>query len=225
VVLLDATYGRDAFAPGDAPGRYVPHGGPGEGGNKKLLGEDQWAWLEQTLGEPALVRVIVSPLQVAAEGSDRACWRMFPEERRRLLGLLRGASGTPVILSGGRDLGGVYRYRDPAADAADGSNSTDAAPAAQWDVHEITSGSLTHTGMGEATCADSGELCDEPGRNRLGRLLRENNYGLLEFDWGRKEIVATLRRTDTWPYHVGSDGNQTHAGDLLTPRLVIPIRK
>uniref|UniRef100_A0A7S1BC01 PhoD-like phosphatase metallophosphatase domain-containing protein n=1 Tax=Corethron hystrix TaxID=216773 RepID=A0A7S1BC01_9STRA len=157
LILLDTRYDRDAFVPTDELGargkeNYVEYIGPSaEEGGKRILSEQQWSWLEMKLKEPATVRVLVSSIQVIADGHGFECWRMIPQERNRLYSLLRSTSGTTVIISGDRHLGAVYHYEDHAehvniTDSGGGRlRSLDQSKTTPWSVYEITSSSLTHT--------------------------------------------------------------------------------
>jgi alkaline phosphatase D len=85
VILLDTRYFRSPLKPTDqrdAPGkeRYLPDDNPA----KTMLGDTQWAWLAERLREPAELRVIVSSIQVLAEGHGWERWGNLPRERQRL---------------------------------------------------------------------------------------------------------------------------------------------
>jgi alkaline phosphatase D len=85
VILLDTRYFRSPLRPTDqrdAPGkeRYLPDDDPA----KTMLGDTQWAWLAERLREPAELRVIVSSIQVLAEGHGWERWGNLPRERQRL---------------------------------------------------------------------------------------------------------------------------------------------
>jgi alkaline phosphatase D len=75
-----------------------------------MLGEAQWAWLAERLREPADLRLVVSSIQVLAEGHGWERWGNLPGERARLFDLIgaTGANGV-VLLSGDRHIGGLYR--------------------------------------------------------------------------------------------------------------------
>ena len=65
-----------------------------------MLGDAQWAWLAERLREPAALRLIVSSIQVLAEGHGWERWSNLPKERQRLFDLIRdtGARSVPVPL-------------------------------------------------------------------------------------------------------------------------------
>ena len=114
VILLDTRYFRSPLSPTDqrgAPGkeRYLPDDDPG----KTMLGDAQWAWLAERLREPADLRMIVSSIQVLADGHGWERWGNLPRERARLYELIgeTGAEGV-VFVSGDRHIGGIYRETD-----------------------------------------------------------------------------------------------------------------
>ena len=53
-----------------------------------MLGAAQWAWLRAQLLQPAELRLIVSSVQVLAEGHGWEGWDNLPLERTKLLGLI-----------------------------------------------------------------------------------------------------------------------------------------
>ena len=67
--MLDTRYFRSPLKPTDemnARGkeRWIPDEDP----SKTMLGDAQWAWLENELKRPAELRLIVSSIQVLSEG-------------------------------------------------------------------------------------------------------------------------------------------------------------
>ncbi len=159
VILLDTRFFRSPLKPTDqrnAPGRerYLPDEDPA----KTMLGEAQWAWLADRLREPAEVRLIVSSVQVLAEGHGWERWGNFPRERQRLYDLIRdtGARGV-VFLSGDRHIGGLYR-------------ETTGTP---YPLVEITS-----SGINQVFAANR-----EPGPNRMGAVYGAANFGTADIDW------------------------------------------
>jgi alkaline phosphatase D len=169
VILLDTRFFRSPLRPTDqrnAPGRerYVPDEDP----TKTILGEAQWAWLADRLREPAEVRLIVSSIQVLAEGHGWERWGNLPRERQRLYHLIRdtGAKGV-VFLSGDRHIGGLYRER---ADTP-------------YPLVEITS-----SGINRVFAANR-----EPGPNRLGAVYGAPNFGTVDIDWWEGMLTLSLR--------------------------------
>lgn len=182
VVALDTRFFRSALRPTDrrnAPGRerYLPDDDPA----RTMLGEAQWDWLAARLREPADLRLLVSSVQLLAEGHGWERWGNLPRERARMLALLRetGAQDT-IVISGDRHIGALYR---------------ETVPGLRRPLTEITSSGLT-----EAFAANR-----EPGPNRLGDVVGEPNFGLVEIDWARRSAALTLH---------GVDGRTLRAADV-----------
>jgi alkaline phosphatase D len=175
VILLDTRFFRSPLKPTDqrnAVGRerYLPDEDPG----KTMLGEAQWSWLAERLRESADVRLIVSSIQVVAEGHGWERWGNFPRERQRLYDLIRatGAGGV-ILLSGDRHVGGLYR-------------ETTAAP---YPLHEITSSGINQVFPGN----------QEAGPNRLGAVYGAPNFGTLDVDWWERTVTLSLRSENGEP--------------------------
>lgn len=168
VVLLDARYFRSPLKPTDqrgAPGRerYLPDDDPA----KTMLGAAQWKWLEERLVEPAQIRLIVSSVQVLAEGHGWERWGNLPRERRRLFDLIARTKAEGVVfLSGDRHVGALYE-------------ATQGVP---YPLLEITS-----SGINKFFAAAS-----EPGPNRLGALYPLPNFGIIDIDWWADEITLAI---------------------------------
>eukprot|EP00929_Paragymnodinium_shiwhaense_P109143 TRINITY_DN754_c0_g2_i1.p1 TRINITY_DN754_c0_g2~~TRINITY_DN754_c0_g2_i1.p1 ORF type:complete len:435 (+),score=75.84 TRINITY_DN754_c0_g2_i1:101-1405(+) len=173
LILLDTRWYRSDLLKADPPGpgreRYVPD----ESASKTMLGDQQWLWLESELKKPVAVRILVSSIQVIALNHGYEKWGNFPKERDRLLRLLRSASPVPLVFSGDRHVGGLYK-----------ENS--ASPA----VFELTSSALTHT----MASAPSGREHHE--ELRLGSLVHQNNMAMLDIDWENRYYSVGLIRAD-----------------------------
>lgn len=86
--------------------RYVPNPDP----SQSMLGESQWTWLQKTLQEPVDLRILMSSIQVLADGHGWERWGNLPHERNRLLRLLTERSASQlIIVSGDRHIGGAYQ--------------------------------------------------------------------------------------------------------------------
>lgn len=168
IVLLDTRWFRSKLRRTDrfgAPGRerYVPD----DDAAKTMLGDAQWTWLEEQLRRPAELRLIVSSIQVLAEGHGWERWGNLPRERARLLDLIAATRASGVVfLSGDRHLGAFYRQADDVP----------------YPLHEMTSSGLTKSYRSA-----------EPGPNRLGETLGEINFGTVGVDWSAGQIELALR--------------------------------
>jgi alkaline phosphatase D len=177
VILLDARWFRSALMPTpmrQAPGmeRYVPDADPA----KTMLGDAQWAWLEQQLRQPAELRLLVSGVQVLAEGHGYERWGNLPLQRQRLFDTIaRTRAAGVVFVSGDRHIGGLYR-------------ETAGTP---YPLYEITSSGITHTARNNR----------EPGPNRLGAAVTELHFGLVDVDWAARRVLLSLRGADGRTLH------------------------
>jgi alkaline phosphatase D len=169
VILLDTRFFRSPLKPTDlrdAPGRerYVPDDDP----SKTMLGDEQWSWLADRLREPADLRLVVSSIQVLAEGHGWERWGNFPRERQRLYDLVRdtGANGV-LFISGDRHIGGLYR-------------ETSGVP---YPLVEITS-----SGLNQVFAANR-----EAGPNRIGAVYGAANFGTVDVDWWEGQVTLSIR--------------------------------
>lgn len=181
VLLLDARWFRDPLKPTDAPGvagkeRYVADLDP----KHTLLGAQQWAWLEGELKKPAELRLIVSPIQVIAEGHGYEKWSNFPNERQRLFDLIQSTHAKGVVfLSANRHLGAIYRRVE----------------GAPYPLFEMTAGSLN-----DAIAPSR----DEVDPTRLGPLVAQANYGTVSIDWQRQSVTLEVKGLDGKPVRLAS---------------------
>jgi alkaline phosphatase D len=134
-----------------------------------MLGAAQWAWLEAELRRPAELRLVVSSVQVLAEGHGWERWGNLPRERQRLFDLIArtGARGV-LFLSGDRHVGGLY--------ATDGEGVA-------YRLTELTSSGINKFFPG------AGDL---PG-NRLGAVYGRENFGTVDVDWWAGTVTLAVR--------------------------------
>jgi alkaline phosphatase D len=169
IIMLDVRWARSPWKPTDqrdAPGkeRYVPDASP----DKTMLGAAQWQWLEAQLREPADVRLIVSGIQVVTNGHGWEGWCLFPAERERLYRMIASTQAQGVVfLSGDRHIGALYAELS----------------AGPYPLMEMTSSGMTHA------WADA----KEAGPNRLGELVTENHFGLVDVDWAARRLRLSIQ--------------------------------
>jgi alkaline phosphatase D len=146
-------------------GRYEPDPDPA----KTMLGPAQWAWLEAELGKPADLRLLVSSVQVLAEGHGFERWGNLPAERERLLALIdRAGIGGLVMLSGDRHSGAVYTATTPGGAK----------------LVELTASSLNRS-YGPSRDARLPPLVSGP--------FHVENYGLIDIDWSGRMMALRLK--------------------------------
>lgn len=178
LIMLDTRFFRSPLAPTPERGkpgmeRYVPDPAP----VKTLLGGAQWDWLERKLREPAQLRLLVSSIQVLADGHGWEAWRMLPRERERLFALLAetGADNT-LILSGDRHSGSFYQRDDLLSGP----------------LVEVTASSLNKP----LPARLHPKVLAEAGPHRLGAPVVAANFGLLQIDWPNRSLALSLRDAD-----------------------------
>lgn len=205
IIVLDTRYSRDEFTITDEPmapqkEAYMPDTNT----TKTLLGDEQWKWLNIQLERNAVLRVIVSSIQVISDGTGFECWRMLPHERERLYSTLSNppGGGKSIIVSGDHHVGGIYEFHYS-------SSSSDS-------LFDVTASSWTHTiplGAFGSNCTTS-EECDEKDLNRRFEQVRTNHFGSIEIDWKHRSVTLSIRRTETSPgyYHPQKFSN---AGSII----------
>jgi alkaline phosphatase D len=156
---------------GKVAGRYLPD----EESDSSMLGEEQWAWLEEELKKPAELRLLVSSIQVLALDHGWEKWGNLPKERKRLLDLIRDTATNVVILSGDRHSSDISLLPP----------ETDGGPF--YPLYDVTSSGLNQTG-----------LPDEPNRFRVAgkEVYNEPNFGWIEIDWSGEDPAIKLEIRD-----------------------------
>lgn len=148
------------------PGPYARNPDP----KATMLGERQWAWLEQQFEVPADVRLIGSSLQVLADFPGWEGWVLFPHDQQRLIEVIRRKHANGVVF-----LSGDMHY-------AELSKLDVNVPYPFWDV--------TSSGLTEVWPADT------PNANRASAVLAEPNFGLIDIDWQGAQTTVTLSVLD-----------------------------
>lgn len=148
---------------------------PDEDSESTMLGEEQWAWLEDQLRKPAELRLLVSSIQVVALDHGWEKWANLPGERKKLLDLIRDHASNVIILSGDRH----------SADISVLPPETDGGPF--YPIYDVTSSGLNQTG-----------LSDEPNRFRAAgdSVYHEPNFGWIDIDWSREDPTIKLEIRD-----------------------------
>ncbi len=171
-IMLDTRYHRSELAKREnreqGEGRYEINNRP----SATVLGEAQWAWLEEQLRKPADIRLVISSIQVVPQDHYWECWYNFPRERNRLFRLIKstGAHGV-IFLTGDRHMAELSK--NPEAGVG-------------YPLYDLTSSGLN---MGR------GGYWPEPNRYRLGEQFFENNFGLVLIDW-QDDPLITLQVRD-----------------------------
>jgi len=153
---------------------------PNYGGS--ILGYDQWEWLDEELTKKdADVTIIATGIQVIAAEHRFEKWANFPNEKHRLFDtIIESEVENCFFISGDRHIGEISKEQHE-----------------NFTFYDITSSSLTHGWKIRR---------DEPNKHRIGDIVYDINYGVLEIE--RKEDL-TVRA------FLKSKGQKTMASSLI----------
>lgn len=145
--------------------RYLPN----DSGD--MLGETQWKWLEDEIKKSKAALIIInSSIQVIAEEHDFEKWANLPRARQRLFNLIQKyADKRILIISGDRHIAEISKIE---------------LPGLPYPLYDITSSGLTHTWT---------EAWNERNRHRVGELIMQKNFGLLEVVWDRPSPLIRIK--------------------------------
>ena len=169
VILLDTRYFRDSLRKSKKKGwRYEPWNA-NEGGT--VLGETQWSWLENELkDESTEFNIIVSSIQFLADEHGWEKWGNHPSEVAKMYETLKNAKSKNILfVSGDRHL------------AEFSVNKEAELP---YELVDFTTSGLTHTYP---------ESPDTPNRYRVGRLVKDLNFGVMQFDLEDHKVHMIVR--------------------------------
>lgn len=176
VILLDTRWDRAPLVrvnEAEAAVRRLHQVGPylaNPDPHARLLGEDQWRWLEEQLRQPATIRIIGTSIPFLQEGTGWETWSNFPAEQARLRTLINDTHANGILFL----TGDTHR--------AQFSKRTQGVPYPFW---EVNSSGLTENVDWPA-----------PDSSRLGGYYTEDNYGLLRIDWREADPEITMEIRD-----------------------------
>lgn len=168
VILLDTRFFRGPLTRNEDRARRRGPYRPDPDSTSGVLGDAQWAWLEEQLRQPADLRVIASSIQVVADEHGWETWGNLPHERERLYQMIDDTDAAGVVfVSGDRHLLELS------------CDTRRATPYPLWDA--------TSSGL------DTGpQTVSEPNRSRVGGVFRGTNFGVLRVDWDADRPAVTL---------------------------------
>jgi alkaline phosphatase D len=145
---------------------YLPY----ETKDSTLLGAKQWAWLEEQLKIPADVRVIASSTQFSIAFNGYEAWANFPHERDRFIQLIQKTKANGVFfISGDVHYAELSRIDPPQS----------------YPLYDLTASGITSTW-----------LFATPNENRLEGPIMDNHFGMIEFDWKKRDPTINLKIYD-----------------------------
>lgn len=172
VISLDTRYFRDSLKRSKRKGwRYDPWE---EQNGFTILGDAQWKWLEGELkDQSATFTIIVSSIQFLNDEHGYEKWGNYPSEVKKLYALLNNAKARNImILSGDRHF------------AEFSSVKIEGLP---YELIDFTSSGLTHTYPNSPPSAN---------RFRVGKEIKDLNFGVLRFDFTHKKVFMEIRGED-----------------------------
>jgi len=123
-----------------------------------MIGEKQWQWLENELKKPAAITIIASSLQVIPHFTGWESWSNFPQDRNKLIKLIKKYRVNAVLfISGDTHWGELSRYQK----------------GMDYPIWEITSSGLTKEWKHVS-----------PNQFRQGKPYDKVNYGEISIQWG-----------------------------------------
>ena len=173
IITLDTRFFRSALLALEVP-ESAPYGRD-DSAEKSILGDEQWAWLEAELSQPADLRVVLSSVQLLSDSHGYERWGTFPHERERLMGMLQ-AAGSSLVVSGDRHLGAIYH--DPS----------------HPQLWELTTSSL-NTPFGGAKEEDPLRVGDFTSAANFGRIELAQNQLRFELVAMSGDVIASQQMT------------------------------
>lgn len=166
IILLDTRYFRTPLTPGTGEDRYKPN----PFGKGELLGEEQWAWLERSLGQSkADFHIVMSSIQFLSSEHGWEKWANFPHEVVRFKELVtRLRPKGLILLSGDRHISEF---------------SGDIVPGLSYELIDFTSSGLTHAYR---------DYSGEPNAKRIGEVVFTESFGLVRIDTTTGEVLFQM---------------------------------
>ncbi len=166
IILLDTRYFRTAISTlAGNPFFYVENFDP----NATMLGNEQWAWLEQQLLKPADIRIIASSQQFCVEHNNYEAWANFPLEQEKMYDLIASTNASGVLF-----ISGDVHY----------SELSKREPSNTYPLYDLTSSGITGTSTPVAN------------QYREGNASAINNIGVIDIDWNGNATKINLSILD-----------------------------
>lgn len=163
-IMLDTRYFRaPLLARSEMEGKpknYLPS-------EETVLGEAQWAWLEEQLQRPADLRFIISSIQLIPDTPLFEKWGNFPKDRQRFFSLLERLNiRNAIILSGDRHIGSISKMDRPRLGP----------------LYEVTASSINRPSR-----------FSDADPHYVGTPYSAENFGIADIDWKKKIVTLELR--------------------------------
>jgi len=166
-IILDTRYFRSGLTKSTEEGKRYKPNAYGEG---TILGKKQWDWLhEELINSTADFNIIVSSIQFISYLHGFESWGNFPHEVDALIKLVKISKAKGIIiLSGDRH---ISEFSSIKGDLTEG-------------LVDFTSSGLTHSYT---------NFSGEENPNRLGNVVSELSFGILNFDFDTRKVTMQMR--------------------------------
>lgn len=131
----------------------------------RMLGEDQWKWLEDELKKPAEVRIIMTSTQFVSEFNGYELWALKPFEKQRMIDLISRTKANGVVFVSGDVHFGELSMQKP--------DNT-------YPLYDLTASGITSTDF------------PQPNRYRLAKEIHENHFGAITINWESADPSITF---------------------------------
>jgi len=168
VIVLDTRYFRDKLTKSTGKNnRFTPN----INNEGSILGDVQWKWFtEQLNNSNADFNIIVSSIQVLSAEHGFETWGNFPHEVEKLKNTIVQSNAKGVLLlSGDRH---ISEFSKTEVDKL------------SFPLIDFTSSGLTHSYNG---------FTSEPNKHRILNVVSEISFGLLNFDFKKRQITMQMR--------------------------------
>ena len=166
IILLDTRTFRSDLTFNDKKSGYKNDYMPTTTSDSTFLGASQWKWLDKTLSKKADLRIIATSTQFSHEYNGWESWTNVPEERNKMLELIKkNKANSVVFISGDVHWGEISKLNHEGL----------------YPIYDVTSSGLTQKWPNT-----------EPNKNRLGRVVRNNNFGMIVFSWEKEPTLIFL---------------------------------
>ena len=171
VIVLDTRYFRTALTKST---KNLKRFTPNTNNKGTVLGKTQWKWLINELKtSKADFNIITSSIQVLSAEHGFETWGNFPHQVDKLKNtIIKSNAKGVLLLSGDRHISEFSK--------TEVSNLA-------YPLIDFTSSGLTHSYSGFTT---------EPNQHRVQNVVSEISFGLLKFNFKKKEITMEMRGKD-----------------------------
>mmetsp|Transcript_20249 Transcript_20249/g.51747 ORF Transcript_20249/g.51747 Transcript_20249/m.51747 type:complete len:490 (-) Transcript_20249:434-1903(-) len=149
-----------------------------------ILGEKQWAWLENEMkGDDADVYIIVSSVQVLTEMPVVEGWHHFPQERERLLKLIQATHPQQTVM-----VSGDVHYGEMLRVPCNNEKGE-----VEFYLPELTTSGMTHSCESQMRYLCKWNIgLAHTNRVNIDSVYPLFNFGTIDLQWGEKEVGVTL---------------------------------